>query len=101
MLCITLHQQNADTKYFDQEVRGGFIAILQDWSWIRGFQSGGSYYYPNSAYDCDPERIKFKLALVFYFMLHSMNLKTGLLLPLMKNSEVYSPIQYSAEFRIY
>ena len=32
MLCITLPQQNADTKYFGQEVRGGFIAILQDWS---------------------------------------------------------------------
>jgi hypothetical protein len=32
MFCITLPQQNADTKYFGQEVRGGFIAILQDWS---------------------------------------------------------------------
>jgi len=44
MLCVTLHQQNSDTKYFGQEVRGGCNAILQDWSWIRRFQSTGSYY---------------------------------------------------------
>jgi hypothetical protein len=25
MLCITLHQQNTDTKYFGQEVRGGAL----------------------------------------------------------------------------